>query len=536
MSFTTNQVSKLSYSDFKKIAHTDRSYLTDNPSLRQFFKYDVSLDSFSEVISAREKFNTDRSLLVKMFESGYVDVDATEQVKKNIELLSDQKTFTITTAHQPCLLTGPLYFIYKIASVINLCAQLKEKYPAYQFVPVFMLGSEDHDLDEIRHVHLFNKTISYVHEGTPPPVGRLNTSEMAAFVEEYLQIIGESAYAAELAHITKNAFEENITYNTSIIRLLNGLFGDDGLLVLNPDQKAGKEAFKEIIKDDLTQNTSYKLVSETQAKLNENGFKSQAYVREINLFYMTDSSRDRIVYENDMFQVLNSEKRFTLPEILEEADLHPDRFSPNVILRPLYQELLLPNLAYIGGGGELAYWLERKNQFDAYHIPYPMLIRRNSIQWMDKASAQKLQKFGFDSSAIFEKPEDLQNAYIKNNSGIELSLNEEIAEINKVVDGILEKSNTIDATLAGAVNAERAKIVNMIHGLEAKVVKAQKNKFQTALQQIAGIVQKQMPGGDLQERYENFTPFYLKYGKEWIAYIISLADPMDKRFILVEEK
>jgi bacillithiol biosynthesis cysteine-adding enzyme BshC len=375
-------------------------------------------------------------------------------------LLGSGNTFTIVTAHQPSLLTGPLYYVYKIASTINLCARLKEHYPDYHFVPVFINGSEDHDFEEINHVNLFHKTI-YWEEEKRGPVGRLPLGELETVIQEVGEILGSSTYADEVRSLLKESLANSKTYNDFAAHLVQFLFAPYGVVSLNTDDHRLKKIFVPIIKKEIFSSFSISHIEKAQSALEEKGFKGQAYPRDINFFYLGDGYRERIEKDGDSFKVLNTDIEFSANALEKEIEEHPERFSPNVIMRPLYQELILPNLAYIGGGGELAYWLERKSQFEEAGIPFPMLIRRNSVLLLASGHQKSMDKLEIDRDEIWEEEYLLINKILENASDVDLNVDTEYEAISQAMEAISKRALEIDPGLEKYVLAERAKTLKI---------------------------------------------------------------------------
>ncbi|MEM8907956.1 MAG: bacillithiol biosynthesis BshC, partial [Bacteroidota bacterium] len=155
------QVYKIPFSDVPQLSARDKAYAAEHEGLRAFYKYPVSIEAFAQVIKDKQATPTDRTLLVNVLKEQYAQLSVEPAVQANIKQLADAQTFTLTTAHQPSLLTGPLYYIYKIISTINLAKRLRDFYPDYHFVPVFITGGEDHDFEEVQNAHLFNRTLTW---------------------------------------------------------------------------------------------------------------------------------------------------------------------------------------------------------------------------------------------------------------------------------------------------------------------------------------------------------------------------------------
>jgi len=369
----------------------DQAYTLADPRLKPFYKYPVTLEAFREVIAEKQKHPIDRALLVQVLKDQYAAFDASEASLANIEKLGTSNTYTVISAHQPSLFTGPLYYIYKIGSALKLANRLKQAYPEQHFVPVFISGGEDHDFEEVNHLHLFGKTLTWENEESGP-VGRMSTESLKPVMEELKELMGNSDFASQIVAKLEKSYLKFPTYGQASLAFVNELFKETGLVVLNMDDARLKRAFIPIMKKEITEQASQGFIQEAQAALEDLGFSAQAFPREINLFYMGPQFRERLEWQEDHYQVLNQDIRFSKAELLEELEQHPERFSPNVIMRPLYQESILPNLAYIGGGGELAYWLERLKQFEYFQVPFPVLIRRNSALILDKGTRKRREK------------------------------------------------------------------------------------------------------------------------------------------------
>lgn len=232
----------------------------------------------------------------------------------------------------------------------------------------------------------------------------------------------------------------------------------------------------------------------------------------------------------------NTDLVFTEAAMLDELDAHPERFSPNVILRPLFQEMILPNLAYVGGGGELAYWLERKSLFEHFGVNFPLLVRRNSVLWVGHDQLAKMQKFGLPASRFFSDIDSIIKQYVIEISDSEISISGEIAAVKNVFNKLVEKAVKIDAGLEAAVRAEETRQIGALQHLEGRLHKAEKQKHEVSIQQIRSLYEKLFPGGGLQERSDNFIPWYLKYGTPYFEALRVNLRPIEKGFVILEEK
>ena len=510
-------------------------YINEKESLAPFYKYATSINEFNKVIEDKVQDNTDREALVDILKhQNHSFISKYDFVDKNVNALLSQKTFTITTGHQLCIAGGPLYFIYKVVSVINLCNSLKEAYPKNNFVPIFWLASEDHGEGEISKINLFGKTLewNYKEKGAS---GKRSTSPYQSINAELIKIIGEDNNGLEILDLFQKSYSESADLAEATRSYLYKLFGEYGLVVIDGDNKKLKHKFLPIMKDEIENSSTMKNVTETATKLGKQ-YKIQAHARDINLFYLEDGVRERIVKSEDGFAVMNSEIKFSKNEILTKLNTHPEKFSPNVLLRPLYQEKVLPNLAYIGGPGETAYWLQLKSHFEYHNINFPMVVLRDSAQWIDAKSTKKLEKLKIGVDEIFQPIAQLKKQYLEKHSD-EFSLTEYSDKLHLIFDELADVISKIDKSLKGSVEGERAKQTKRLQTIENKAIKALKRKYEVELNQLQKLKEKLFPNGGLQERHENFIPYYIKYGKEFIPILLKNLDVLNKRLtVFIEEE
>jgi bacillithiol synthase len=524
------------FEHISQFAKTDLAYATGDPTLTPFLKYHLRQEVFQQIIADKASTPIPRADLVSTMRWQYANLSKCDNVYKNITALESVDTFTVTTAHQPALFLGPLYYIYKAITTINLADAIEGIMgPKHQIVPVFVLGSEDHDLDELNHTNLFNKTVRWQPD-VAGPVGSIPTDSLKEPLEYMKTILGDTDHAQQIYTRIHEAYTRYPTFAKATQALLHSLFGRFGLVVLDMNDAKLKRHFIPVMKAELTEQVSHKLVNETIERLQALGFKAQAAPREINLFYMNGHSRERIVTEGDGFAVLNTELKFSREAMLAELEAHPERFSPNVVLRPLYQEMILPNLAYVGGGGELAYWLERKSLFEHFGINYPVLVRRNSVMLLDRDSSKKLHKFGFTAYQFFQDSDTLVRQFVENNAGADVNLKHEMTEFAQIYERIATKAATIDPSLEGAIRAEATRHAASVEQIQGRIMRAEKQKHEVTLHQIRALKDKFFPANGLQERYDSFLPFYLRYGERLIDILLEKLLPLEQGFVVLEDQ
>lgn len=506
-------------------------FLAEHPQIRPFYTYSPIQPDFAAAIQARQLHATPREALVAALEQQYASLEPVPAVQQNISSLLRPGTFTITTAHQPNIFTGYLYFVYKILQTVKLAASLKSQFPQYDFVPVYYMGSEDNDLDELGSIYLEGETLTWA-AGQEGAVGRMKPEGLEQLIGEVERHLGYATHGPELIALLRTAYQEHDNIQDATLYLVHTLFAQYGLVVLVPDSPALKRLYIPVMKDELLHQASHGIVQDTITQLSQY-YKVQANPREINLFYLQEGLRERIVHEGDQWKVLHTGISFTEQTLLEELNTHPERFSPNVILRGMFQETILPNIAFVGGGGEIAYWLELKALFAHYGVPYPVLLLRNSFLFIDELSRQRMDKLELGIPDLFRHTEDIVNDFVQQHTNARLVLKEEYAAIEKLFDELEAKARSIDVTLEATVGSERKKAIKSVGKLEHKFLKAEKKKFAWQTAQIRELKQKLFPGNSLQERKENFMPWYAQEGPAFFERILAAMDPVTDQFIIV---
>jgi bacillithiol biosynthesis cysteine-adding enzyme BshC len=511
--------------DYLDQKDTITSFYNNYPDLNGF-KKQIELKRHSELVS-----ESHRKILVQALKNQYKNLNTSKKVKENIQLLAKVNTFTVTTGHQLNLFTGPLYFLYKIVSTINLTKQLKAEFPADNFVPIYWMATEDHDFEEINYFNLNGKKIRWNRESRGG-VGRLSTKGLDEVLAVFSSQLGATSNANYLKKLFHKAYIEHNNLTEATRFLANELFSEYGLVIVDGDDPSLKRQFLPFIKEELFNHTSYNEVSKTIASLEKN-YKIQVNPREINLFYLAEGLRERIVFKNNVFKVNDTDIEFSKEELEYELKLHPERFSPNVIMRPLYQEVILPNLCYIGGGGELAYWFELKTYFEAVKVPFPILLLRNSVLLIADKKKLKLDKLNISIEELFFKQQDLVNKKIKEISKIEIDFSSQKELLKKQFDDLEKIAEQTDKSFIGAVKAQRKKQLNGLDNLEKRLLKAEKRKHQELTDRIKEIQDQLFPNQSLEERQRNFSEFYLEYGEELIPKLIEHLDPLKGEFSIL---
>jgi len=512
-------------------------YLEESSTLEPFYNNFPKIENFKKQIKEKqESFSlVSRKILVESLKNQYKNFEVSELTANNIDSLKQENTFTVTTGHQLNIFTGPLYFLYKIVSAINLTTQLKEAYPNYNFVPVYWMATEDHDFEEINYFNFKGKKVRW-NRFSSGAVGELTTDGLHEVFELFSKDLGVSKQAEFIRNLFSEAYlkHQNLTDATRF--LTNALFSEYGLVIIDGNDAALKRLLIPYIKDDLLNSTSYNAVTQTIEKINSlpnHSYSIQVNPREINLFYLRENLRERIVFEDGKYSVVNHDVSWTKEGILGEVENYPERFSPNVIMRPLYQEVILPNLCYIGGGGELAYWFELKQFFNQVEIPFPILLLRNSVLLQTEKQHKKLQKLNISVEDIFLKRDVLINKKVREISNIDIDFSSQKKYLKDQFDALYKLAEETDKSFIGAVKSQEKKQLKGLDHLEKRLLKAQKIKLQDQVLRMTDIQNELFPSQSLQERNANFSEFYLEYGEQLIPQLVENLKPLGTEFLIL---
>ena len=474
-------------------------YVSDSHSL--------SIEKINSLIEKKKVSSDERELLSEVLTDQYKGVSEIKKVSDNIKSIKDSNTYTVTTGHQLNIFTGPLYVIYKIVSTIKLTQELNNTYPDKHYVPVYWMASEDHDFKEIQSFQAFGKKYTWDINPTGA-VGKIDPTSIKSILDELPEKIS----------IFKDAYLKSKSLSEAVRKYMHSLFGSYGLVVVDANSKRLKKCFAPIIKDDII-NNSIKNISKDKEE------KSQVHVRKINFFYMEEGMRERIVFSNNCYNINNTGIVFSEEEILKEIEKSPEKFSPNVITRCLYQEHILPNVCYIGGPAEITYWLEFKKFFDKYKINYPVVLPRDFVLLLAKRSQKIVTKYGIELSQLFEEKKNVIETILNIYSDNKNNFDDEIKTIKEAYESLVDKYSSIDKSMSGNVQSRSKKTINSIIELEKKYKKAQKSSNAKLVQDIDNLYGSLFGNNSSQERYDNFLHYYA-LDENFIANLVEVLNPL----------
>ncbi|WP_026951897.1 bacillithiol biosynthesis cysteine-adding enzyme BshC [Algoriphagus mannitolivorans] len=500
-------------------------YLEGKDSLKPFYTHLPKLESFPSAIAAKKFDSQKREILSQSLYRQYSEMSLQDAVAENVEALKSGNTFTVVTGHQLNLFTGPLYFIYKIVSTINLAKKLKSAFPEFRFVPVYWMASEDHDFDEINYFRFDGKKYQWNSSQT----GAVGDFELD---ESFRAFMKEVSFAPE---VFKEAYLSSKTLGEAVRKYVDGLFGAEGLVVLDGNDADLKFLFKEVIAEDLFSHSPFQKAIEATEQLENLGYKSQIFPREINFFYLDNGVRERIEQVNGRFQVLNTELSFSEQEMKELVDNHPERFSPNVVLRPLYQEMILPNLAYLGGPAEVVYWLQLKGVFDNFKVPFPVLLPRNFALILDTLTQKKMEQLGWGVEEVFQDFETWKKSFVQAHASVDFELGKEKEIIETLFAEKGKEASQLEKSLLQAFEAGKVRSLKILDQMSAKLRKAEERKQAVDLERARRILEFASPNGTPQERTVNMMQFYLS-NPDLISQLLGCFDPLEFEMIVLKHK
>jgi bacillithiol biosynthesis cysteine-adding enzyme BshC len=501
-------------------------------ALSDFIGNSFSKEAFLKQIELKKSSysSSNRNVLQKVLSEKYDALEINSKSLENINALTKENCFTVTTGHQLSLMTGPLYFVLKILHVIKQCKELKASYPNYHFVAVYWMASEDHDFEEIKSFLLFGKSITWETE-QGGAVGRMNLSGMTEILAKFKQFF-ENHPESEI-HELIDKLNGN-TYGEAFFKFIHALFSDFGLVIIDGDRKEFKELFVPLIKTELETQFSFEAVQQTNKQLAQRNLKIQVHPREINLFFLSENNRERIIPIGSEYQIGN--EKYTKEQLFELLKKQPESFSPNVVLRPLYQEFLLPNLCYVGGVGELGYWIQLKGVFEHSQIPYPLIQARTSALRIDQSVLQKMEQYRISKNDIFKSKNELKKQFLEENDAENIDFSLLDFQFNQLKQDFEQKAKSIDSSITTKVGAEFSRIEKQIEGLKTQLEKSVKNKHEKGLKTIEQIKDKLFPNEGLQERSANFFQFCPDGNfKQKLHDLVEIMQPFSSQFLVIEE-
>ena len=522
---------KVSYQELSGLNPITKSYLFSS-NADDFASFKPNWKGIEDAINKRANFKVYRKTLVEVLEEQYKSVEISELTFQHIQKLKEENCYTFTTGHQLSLFTGPSYFFYKILSVVSLSKAAQKKFSGKHFVPVFWMASEDHDFEEIATTWVDGQKVTWK-KNASGAVGRLNLEGLSEAFDSFVKALGKNPQSEPFIENVAKFIADSTTYAQFTFKMVNFLFAEYGVVAIDADHPKLKAKLKEVIKEDLFHQLTFKQAKATADKILTQGFEEQIHIREINFFYLKDGVRERIEKRGDLFRVLNSNISFDAAEMHQEIKKHPERFSPNVALRPVYQETILPNIAYVGGGAEVAYWLQLKSIFEKNKVFYPVVLLRDSALMLPKKAKGWLNDLGLSIEKLFQNQELIFQELVKQKSTANLSLADKKNAVIQVFDDLKPAAQKVQPTLQRTIEGEKQKILNRLNAVEKKLLREEKKNNKVLENRLQKLFDMAYPNGTLQERKANFLPFWVAYKKQILDSFVNQFEPTQAEFKVV---
>lgn len=524
-------IARIPFTEISSIPQLIKDFLSKKlPGSEEFVfdidKIDTQIQQKKNSYSARN-----RKVFSEVMKSQHEGLELSEKQKHYLELLSEDNTFTVVTGHQLNLFTGPAFFVYKILQTIKTAELITGKAQNTHVVPVFWMATEDHDFEEINHFKT-SSALYGMQAKSGGAVGRIGIEDRF-FMQDFKAEFKDTLYGTELIRWMEEAYGPEGNLSDATRRLVNRIFSEYGLLIVDGDDARLKELAAPAFQEELLEKKLYNASREQVAFLNEKYGKVQVNPREINLFYLTDT-RNRIEYRDDVFSIVDKNIVFTRDEILEELHSHPENFSPNALMRPVFQETVLPNLAYIGGNAEVMYWLELKDYFKQISLPFPVLIPRNSLLFLSAKTLGKIEKSGFEATSFFRNIDDIVKAALLENHELTHLLDRKENEVTAVFNEIKNKAALTDKTFRNLVEAEQTRQMKSFSRMRKRLLRAEKRKHYEKIERLNNLYLEVHPGKNWQERVFNFSVFYADLGPDWLMSCFSNLDVQNSELIIME--
>jgi bacillithiol synthase len=504
-------------------------YLNDYARVGEYFDADFHTPKnfHTKAKSVCEQFEH-RAVLVEVLTEQNAVYGGNQRTQENIHLLSQPNTVAIVTGQQVGILTGPLYTIYKTLTAIKLCEKLRMLYPEYNYVPVFWLEGEDHDFAEINHIKVLNNennpiNIEYLIDGLPlekniGAVGEITIGkDIAPFFDQLQNILPKTEFKDSILELLRACYSEGTSFSVAFARVINRLFSDEGLVFISGHDRRLKQLLKNIFSKEINEypKTS-QLVIERSAEL-ESRYTAQIKPKAVNLFYFHKGGRYLIEPREHDFSLKGTRQFFSKEELLRILEETPENFSPNVALRPICQDTILPTLAYIGGPSEIAYFAQLSIVYPYFNRSMPIIYPRATATLVEERQLKIMEKYQLSIIEFFDNPQNVSDKVVEIISEVKLEdlFAETVQRINDITNEMKFGLNYVDPTLLGALETTRSKIDSHFQVLKDKAMEAQKRRHETALRQVSKALNNLYPNGNLQEREFTITHFLNKYGLEF---------------------
>jgi len=526
--------------DYKQIQNFDVGitplfvdYLNDFEKLKDYYAADFrDRKSWKKLIDKVLSKQKDRSTLIRVLTEQNKQHHCGIRTLANIDLLGNENTVAVVTGQQVGICSGPLYTIYKTVTAIKLAEQLSAQFPDYNFIPVFWVENEDHDFGEINKVNVLNpagdvQTIEYLFGGkpferNPGPVGSIVIdSFIDNFFDRLQASFQESEFKLPLFTALRGYYRSGATLGAAFVGLMNQMFEDSGLVFLDPGNVELKKILKPVFQKEIAGlSKTSQMVIDTSAGLEEH-YHAQIKAKSINLFMLHKGGRYLIEPRENDYSLKGTRQFFSKEELNSIVENSPELISPNVVLRPICQDAILPTIAYVGGPSEVAYFAQLKPVYEFFDVQMPVIYPRASVTIMEEKVKNILEKFQVDFTEIWSDIDPLLIRIAEQVSEVKVDVlfDQLHRRIHEAVAESRFGIQQIDPTLSGAIDSTLSRIESQLNVLKEKAQSAQQRRQEVTIKQIQKVAANIFPKSNFQEREFNVVYYMNKYGPDFVKWL-----------------
>jgi bacillithiol biosynthesis cysteine-adding enzyme BshC len=508
-------------------------YLNDFEKLKDYYAADFrDRKSWKKLIDKVLSKQKDRSTLIRVLTEQNKQHHCGIRTLANIDLLGNENTVAVVTGQQVGICSGPLYTIYKTVTAIKLAEQLSTQFPDYNFVPVFWVEKEDHDFEEINKLNVLNpagevQTIEYLFGGkpferNPGPVGSIVIDSFIDNFFDRLQTqLQESEFKLPLFTALRGYYRSGATLGAAFVGLMNQVFEDSGLVFLDPGNVELKKILKPVFQKEIAGlSKTSQMVVDTSAGLEEH-YHAQIKAKSINLFMLHKGGRYLIEPRENDYSLKGTRQFFSKEELNSIVENSPELISPNVVLRPICQDAILPTIAYVGGPSEVAYFAQLKPVYEFFDVQMPVVYPRASVTIMEEKVKNILEKFQVDFTEIWSDIDPLLIRIAEQVSEVKVDVLFDLLH-RRIHEAVAESRfgiQQIDPTLSGAIDSTLSRIESQLNVLKEKAQSAQQRRQEVTIKQIQKVAANIFPKSNFQEREFNVIYYMNKYGPDFVKWL-----------------
>jgi bacillithiol biosynthesis cysteine-adding enzyme BshC len=522
--------------DLPAISSLASDYIYNFHNVSEFFNGDFR--EKSSLLQQAEKVHSrylQRERLADILERQNKAYGCGRKTLENIKKISKDRTCAVVTGQQAGLFSGPLYTIYKALTAIKLAEELNQ-WGAGKFVPVFWIASDDHDFEEINHVSLIDKTnrVEKIAHASPTPLSKIPvlkihlTSEIEGCIRTLKDKTHDTEFKKEVLNSLSQAYSAGRSFVEAFGRWMTRLFGSYGLIFIDAGQPEFKELGKEVFYKEISEDSPIShLAFETSKKLAKKKYTPQVQIRRgfSSLFY-GEKERYTVQLTDKGYRIKDTQKDYKKDEFLGLLKKNPSLFSPNALLRPIYQDFLLPTAAYIGGPGEISYYAQLKSAYESFRLPMPIIFPRISFTLVEKKIENVLKAHDLKIQEVWHS----LGSEIKKTSekvipgAIDSQLRKTAARFSQDFESLRKEIFSFDQALESTVDLSKRRIDHQFDFLKKKILQAAKKQSSMAVQQLLKVKNNIYPDNHLQERVLNVVPFLIKYSTTFIDKLYNLME------------